>query len=117
MSATRWKDELIRVATVLGLPDDVDATTIADKLQERLEDTTRRLENGDTIRAQAEADRNRYAAGLNHVVQVMDREALDLGRHQGRAGSPQASAAMIAAATRLTDAALVAREALAGPAA
>lgn len=35
-STTPYKDELIRIATLLGLPDDVDPTTVADAVQERL---------------------------------------------------------------------------------
>lgn len=35
-STTPYKDELIRIATLLGLPDDVDPSSVAEEVQSRL---------------------------------------------------------------------------------
>lgn len=97
MTSTPYKDELIRVAMLLGLPDDVDLTTVADTLAGRLEEADaagRRAEAELSIRHAAEADRNRYQTALRSARTALERQADGLLVRRERAKSAQAFADM-----------------------
>lgn len=97
MTSTPYKDELIRVALLLGIPDDVELTTVADALAVRLEEadaTARRAEAELSIRHAAEADRNRYRDGLAAATGALVRVSTALTRRRERANSAQAFADM-----------------------
>lgn len=97
MSRTVYKDELIRVAVALGLPDDVDPKTIADEVDALV----RRKSAEHTIRTTAEDDRNGLRAALETAARDMDQASEQLARGRQRAGSTQAYADMTAAQERL----------------
>lgn len=122
MTSTPYKDELIRVALLLGLPDDVDPTTVAGALEARLaelgdavEDLAverRRVEAEQTIRQTAERDRNQYRDGLEASAVALERLGSELTVRRERAKSPQAFADMTQMAELAAQDAARARRAL-----
>lgn len=91
-SSTPYKDELIRVAALLGLPDDVDAGKIADRVGELVEADRRRTAEGD-ISALAQTQRNTFRDALRELTTYASAAVDDLARRRERAGSPGAAPA------------------------
>lgn len=122
MTSTPYKDELIRVAHLLGLADDVDPTAVANALEDRLtelgvaaedvEVERRRAAAELNIRTTAERDRNQYREGLEVAAGALERLGAELTQRRERAKSPQAFADMTQVAELAAQDAQRARRAL-----
>lgn len=109
MSTTPYKDELIRIAALLGLPDETDPTEVAQAVQAALdkartdsaalEQAERRVEAEQTIRLQNERDRNTYRDATRQAAVKLEWLGEQLTQRKDRAKSPQAYADMTELAT------------------
>ena len=104
MSTTPYKDELIRIAALLGLPDDTDPTEVAQAVQTALdaaalEQSERRVEAEQAIRLENERARNTYRDALRQGAVKLAWLGDQLTQRKDRAKSPQAYADMTELAT------------------
>lgn len=80
-STTPYKDELIRVATILGLPDDADPTDVAEHVRKLAADlaSERALRQGvEAMRDYQQRRADKFREGLEDAADVIERAQADL---------------------------------------
>jgi len=107
-SNTVYKDELIRVGVLLGLPDTAEPAEIGGAITA----TAAGFEAEAQLRGAAEAGRSVAREGLEALCVAAEQAALALLQRRERAGGTQAYADMTAVADALTAQARLARELL-----
>lgn len=108
MSNTRFKDELIRIAKAMGLPDDTDLTTLGEQVetlvanyayaQEERANAANAVAQANAVASQTAGELNSTTGAADAAKAVLAQVVTELEVRRDRAGSAQAFADMTAVA-------------------